>query len=237
MPFHATTVFLHVLLGTLALATFWLAALLKKGSPRHRAVGRVYLLAMVGILLTGAPLTVQRFLDGHEQGGTFLAYLLVLTGTTVWTSWSAIRHKQSAERYTGPVYRTLAVANLAGASAVIAYGLEVGNPLLIGFPVVGLFTGVDMLRKRAQITGLPRWWVIEHYSAMLGNGVATHVAFLAIGLPRLLPGVDGTALHYVAWFGPLGALLVAKVLLDRRWKSARRPAAPVVPASALRGQP
>jgi hypothetical protein len=238
MSAHKTIVFAHLLLGCLALASFWLAALLKKGSPRHRAVGKAYLLAMIGILLTGVPLVAKRYLDGHEQGATFLAYLLVLTGTTVWTSWSAIRHKHAPERYTGPVYRTLAVANLVGASAVIAYGLRLGNPLLIGFPLVGLFVGVDMLRKRKQLDGQPRWWIVEHYTAMLGNGVATHVAFLAIGLPRLLPGVDGMALHYVAWFGPLAGLLVAKLLLDRRWKVPRRPAAPATNAAiAMRGRP
>lgn len=221
MPAYPAIVSTHLVLGCVALATFWAAALLKKGSPRHRQVGRIYLLAMVGILLTGVPLTVRRFLDGHEQGGTFLAYLLVLTATTVWTAWSAVRHKQAPARYTGPAYRALAVANLVGASAVIAYGLRLGNPLLIGFPLVGVFIGIDMLRKRGRIGREPRWWVIEHYTAMLGNGVATHVAFLAIGLPRLLPGVDGATLHYVAWFGPLGALLVAKRLLDGRWKAAR----------------
>lgn len=237
MPAYKTILLAHLLLGSLALASFWLAALLKKGSPRHRAVGKVYLLAMVGIPLTGVPLVAQRYIDGHAQGATFLAYLLVLTATTVWTSWSAIRHKHSPARYTGPLYRTLAVANLVGASAVIAYGLRLGNPLLVGFPVVGLLVGADMLRKRAQLDGQPRWWIVEHYTAMLGNGVATHVAFLAIGLPRLLPGVDGMALHYVAWFGPLAGLLVAKLLLDRRWKAPRRVPAPATDAAiAMRGQ-
>lgn len=231
MPGYHAIVVIHLLLGCIALGAFWLAAILKKGSPRHRAVGKVYLLVMVGIIATGAPLTLQRFLDGHEQGAAFLAYLLVLTGTTVWTSWSAVHYKQSPERYTGRSYRALAIANLVGATAVIAYGLRTGNALLIGFPVIGLFLGVDMLRKRRQIEGLPRWWIVEHYSAMLGNGVATHVAFLAIGLPRLLPQVDGTALHYMAWFGPVAALLLAKGLLDRTWKAARKPASPAVVAT------
>ena len=53
---------------------------------------------------------------------------------------------------------------------------------------------------------------------MLGNGIATHIAFLGIGLPRLLPAVDGTVLHYGAWFGPLVVAVIAKLVLDRRWK-------------------
>ena len=59
---------------------------------------------------------------------------------------------------------------------------------------------------------------------MLGNGVATHIAFLGLGLPRLLPMVDGTALHYVAWFGPLLVAVFAKPLLDRRFAPKPRPA-------------
>jgi uncharacterized PurR-regulated membrane protein YhhQ (DUF165 family) len=96
----------------------------------------------------------------------------------------------------------------------------------MGFSVVGLFTGFDMLRKRGhreRLAAQPRWWLVEHYSAMLGNGIATHIAFLSIGLPRLLPAIDGTMLHYTAWFGPVFVAVVMKVVLDRRWKP-RRPA-------------
>jgi hypothetical protein len=34
----------------------------------------------------------------------------------------------------------------------------------------------------------------------------------------LLPAVDGAALHYFAWFGPLVVAVGAKMLIDRRWK-------------------
>ena len=91
----------------------------------------------------------------------------------------------------------------------------------MGFSVVGLFTGFDMLRKRRhreRLAAQPRWWLVEHYSAMLGNGIATHIAFLSIGLPRLLPALDGTMLHYTAWFGPVFVAIAMKLVLDRRWK-------------------
>ena len=70
---------------------------------------------------------------------------------------------------------------------------------------------------------------LRRLRSMLGNGVATHIAFLGLGLPRLLPMVDGSALHYVAWFGPLLVAVVAKPLLDRRFAPNPRPA----PATAL----
>lgn len=233
MSSYTMLVAAHALVGTVALATFWLAALLRKGGPAHRRAGKVYLMAMLGILLTGFPLAIHRFMTDREQAGAFLAFLLVLVATTMWTSWRAIRDKHDLDRYLGPVYRGLAIANLVGAAIVIALGLHYGNPLLMAFPLVGVLAGVQMLRKRAQLADQPRWWVTEHYSAMLGNGAATHIAFLAIGLPRLLPQVSGDALQYLAWFGPVGVSIVAGWLLDRRWKATRRaPAAPIAPAVA-----
>lgn len=223
MPYRYYVLF-HVIAGTVALLGFWTAAFLRKGSPRHKLVGRAYLLAMVAVILSGIPLALQRLVDGHTVTGTFLGYLLLITATAVWTAWRAIRDKHDPVAFTGPVYRGLAVANLLAGVGVLALGWQAGSPLLMGFSVVGLFSGQDMLRKRARIVGKPLWWREEHYTAMLGNGVATHIAFLGLGLPRLLPMVDGTALHYVAWFGPLLVALVAKPLLDRRFAARPRPA-------------
>ena len=228
MPYRYYVLF-HVIAGSVALLGFWTAAFLRKGSPRHRLVGRAYLLAMVVVVLSGIPLTVQRFAEGHTVTGSFLGYLLLITATGVWTAWRAIRDKHDPVAFTGPVYRGFAIANLAAGLGVLALGWQAGSPLLMGFSAIGLFAGQDMLRKRARIAGKPLWWRTEHYSAMLGNGVATHIAFLGLGLPRLLPMVDGTALHYVAWFGPLLVAVVAKPLLDRRFAAQPRP----VPGGAL----
>lgn len=223
MPYRYYVLF-HVIAGSVALLGFWTAAVLRKGSPRHRLVGRAYLLAMLAVIVSGLPLALQRFVDGHTVTATFLGYLLLITATGVWSAWRAIRDKHDPVAFTGPVYRGFAVANLAAGLGVLALGWQVGSPLLMGFSAIGLFAGQDMLRKRARIVGRPLWWREEHYTAMLGNGVATHIAFLGLGLPRLLPMVDGTALHYVAWFGPLLVALVAKPLLDRRFAAKPRPA-------------
>jgi hypothetical protein len=223
----------HAGIGTIALAAFWSAALLRKGSPRHRRAGQLYLLAMAGILATGVPMAAYAWLVRERPvTAAFLAYLLVITATALWSAWRAIRDKHDVARYTGPVFVALAWLSLLAGAGVLALGLRVGAPLLVGFSAGGLFAGVDMLRKRRQrerLAARPRWWLVEHYTAMLGNGVATHIAFLGIGLPRLLPGIDGTALHYAAWFGPLVVAVAAKVLLDRKWKP--RPISSAVAAS------
>lgn len=221
MNAYSILVTAHVLVGTVALATFWTAALLRKGTPAHRTTGRIYLLAMTGIVVTAVPMAIARWLDGHVVTATFLGYLVVITTTGVWVSWRAVRDKASPRRFAGSVYTGLALLSVSSGAGVLALGIQVGAPLLIGFSSVGLLVGGDMLRRRRRyVRGeqTPRWWMVEHYTAMLGNGIATHIAFLGIGLPRLLPGVDGTVLHYLAWFGPLFVALLAKVVLDRRWK-------------------
>ena len=231
MTAYSLLVAAHVSVGVVALATYWSAAVLRKGSALHRRAGQVYLLSMCGIVLTGGPLALVRWVEGRPVTAAFLGYLVVLVAAGTWTAWRAVRDRADVARFTGPVYAGLGWANLLSGLGVLALGIKVGAPLLIGFSAVGLFAGQDMLRKRRdtrRLTSTPRWWFVEHYTAMLGNGVATHIAFLSIGLPRLLPAVDGTVLHYLSWFGPLLLAVVAKVLLDRRY----RPRAPALARAA-----
>lgn len=212
---------IHASVGAIALATFWIAAFARKGTTFHRRIGQAYLLAMTGILATGVPLALGKWLQGHPVSAAFLGYLLLITGAAMWGMWRAVRDRADVERYTGPVYVGLGLASLLAGAGILWLGLRVGAPLLIGFSAVGLMAGADMLRKRvrrAQMAQRPLWWRTEHYTAMLGNAVATHVAFLVIGLPKLLPATSGSGLYYAAWFGPVLLAMLAKLWLDRRYR-------------------
>lgn len=224
----------HVAAGTVALLTFWTTAALRKGSRPHRLVGRVYLLAMAVVVVTGVPLTVARALDGQTVGATFLAYLLLLVSTSVWLSWRAIRDRASATRYFGRMHAALAIANPLAGFGVLALGLSVGSTLLTGFSLVGVFTGFDMWRRRRVMPARPNWWLQEHYGAMVANGAATHVAFLALGLPRLLPEVVGSAAYLAGWFLPVVLAVVATTWLDRRHARPQRPRAGAPAGTRLR---
>ncbi|MEG3790820.1 hypothetical protein V1318_11890 [Lysobacter sp. CCNWLW3] len=238
MTAYSILVAAHGTIGVVALATFWAAAALRKGSPLHRRAGQVYLLAMLGILLTAVPMALVRYAQGQLHIAVFLGYLVAITANGVWAAWRAIRDKHDVARYTGPVYVASGLLALLAGAGVLALGLHEGSPLFIGFSAIGLYVGYDTLNKRLhrqRLAARPRWWLIEHYSAMLGNAIATHVAFLAIGLPRLLPAIDGVALHYFAWFGPLIVAVVAKLVLDRKYAAARpAPAATALGAGSSR---
>ena len=217
MELYDLTKLLHYGIGVLALGAFWTAAFARKGSPLHRTVGKVYLLAMSGIVLTAAVITVLATLRRPGVTSVFLAYLLVITGTGCWLAWRAVRDKRDFARYTGPVYRTLAVLNIASGLSVLAVGLKVGSVLFAGFSLIGVLTGIGMIRLRRNGPAHAMWWRQEHINAMLGNGVATHIAFLSIGLPKILPMLAGPRLQLIAWFGPLVVATVLGIWLKRKY--------------------
>lgn len=209
----------HVVIGVVALISFWLAAFLRKGSFAHRTAGQLYLLMMLGILISGAVMAVVRFREGHVVAGAFLGFLAVLTANSTWRMWRAIKDRADVTRYTGFIFQLSALSVLVYALGVLWLGARHGSILMMGLGAIGIYAGVMLLRqrlRRAQLAMRPRWWIKEHYSAMLANGIATHVAFLMLGLPRLLPMVGGQVLGHVAWFGPIVVAILVKRRLDKR---------------------
>ncbi|GAB2666526.1 hypothetical protein [Arenimonas aestuarii] len=208
---------LHVAAGIVALVSFWTAGLVKKGTPFHRGVGRVYLLAMLGIVLTGVPLVLQLADRGHPVGALFLTYLLVLVGNASWFAWRAIRDRRDRAAFYGPMYWFVVVLTAVSGLAIIALGWQVGSVLLQVFGGVGVVGGIGAFFSWRRSASDPTWWLKEHYGAMIGNGVATHIAFFGIGLRGMLPGVDPQVIQLYSWFTPLAGAVIAGWWLNRKY--------------------
>ena len=210
--------YLHILAGTIALGMFWTAAFLRKGRNPHRFVGRAYLIGMIVIMMTAIPLAVGAFQRGFPARGTFFLYLIVITSAPSWLAWRAIRDKQNWHAFTGTVYRAFAWGSLISGAVVLAVGLKYSATLLIGFSFVGLVVGFTMLRFARKPPVNRSWWLQRHYVSIIGCGIATHVAFLGIGLQRMLPAQwNGMALQ-LAFFVPVIFAVAARWWLDRRYK-------------------
>jgi hypothetical protein len=239
MSVYKLLLVLHIVAGVLALITFWVAGLSRKGSPLHKGAGRVYLQSMLAVLGTALPMAGFHFAAGRVGIGTFLAYLVVITGTAMWLSWRAIQLKRAPAAYFNRPYLVVAVLNIVSGLGVFAIGVERGQALLMGFSWVGVIIGIGMLRKyRAAHLALPtgNWWLREHYSAMLGNGVATHIAFLGIGMRPILQAFDSPIVMLLPWFLPLIVSGIAGFWLDRRYaRPQARAATPSTSASATLG--
>lgn len=235
---HAFVLLVHGAFGAAALLGFWLAALARKGGRLHRLAGRTYLAAMTAILLTAVPLVLAFFSRGERVTGTFFLYLLVLVGTSVAVAPRAVRLKRDFEAFRGGIYPWLAWLQLVAGAATVATGLWLRQPLLAVFGTLGVALSLRMLRLMRTRPPPPGWWLREHFTAMIGNGVATHVAFLGIGLLHLLPADLRHRVQqlHLAWFGPLAASLVAGTWLNlrhrRRFPAPARGAALTGSASA-----
>jgi len=207
---------LHAIIGVVALTAFWTAGLARKGSPIHVRSGRVFLLAMVGLLTLAVPMCVQRIAAG-QTSGWFFAYLLLITATASWGAWRSIRLKHDFARYTGTAFQVVAAMNVAGGAGMLGFGLYIGSVIFIGFATIGLVIGLSMLRMRRRGPRDARWWMREHLGGMTGNAIATHVAFFSIGLPKLLPMLSGPVLGQLAWFGPVVLAFAAQYWATRKY--------------------
>jgi hypothetical protein len=217
---YESLLLVHGLCGLIALVTFWIAALAKKGAPLHIKVGKTYLLAMLGIVITAVPMSAMIGMRGKPGIATFLAYLVVITATGMWVGRRAITRKRDQAGFRDAAYLWVAVLNLLASVVVFAVGLRMSQPLLMGFSMIGAIGGVQMLVRRARPRSATRWWMKEHYAAMVGCGVATHIAFLAIGLDRMIRavGIDPPGwYHLIAWFLPLALSFVAVGWLNRKY--------------------
>lgn len=225
----------HLGLGVAALASFWVAALAKKGSSPHKLAGKVYVLVMLGVLLPAVPLSWRALQHFSLSFGLFLFYLLLITGTALWRAWTAVRRKRDFAAYAGAGFQRLGWANIAAGAAVLGLGAATAQPIFLGFSLVGILGGNGMIKLAERGPAHPRWWMAEHIGAVLGCGVATHIAFLSIGLPRLLPAAwNGPLLQTAAWLGPLVVAAVAGVLLGRKYLPTTQSAVTNSPESTLR---
>ena len=216
---YKATLLVHGLSGLVALITFWIAAFTKKGSSLHVRIGKTYMLAMIGIVITAIPMAVIIGMRGNLVTATFLVYLVVITASSVWLGRRAIRSKRDQAGFRSVGYALLAVSKLVISVAVFAIGVKTSQPLLMGFSMIGLVGGTVMLMRRARPLTMTRWWMKEHIAAMVGCGVATHVAFLAIGMNRV---IEMLGLHLpesfglVAWFGPLTVAIASGLWLNSK---------------------
>lgn len=212
----------HGSFGLIALSSYWMAGFARKGSPFHRRVGRWFLIAMMGIGITGVPLALLRFWHGNTVGGVFLLYLLVITFNAAWSGWRAVQLKRDFAAYSGPAYKAVAWMTLLSGAAVLVLGLQVHDTVLTGFSFVGLLRGGLMLRLATRAAP-PGWALKEHFGSMIGCGVATHIAFLSIGLAGIIPAAYAAPVQRAAWLGPLVLALIAGVYFSRKY--ARKPLA------------
>jgi uncharacterized membrane protein len=204
----------HIVCGSLALASFPVSALVRKGSPLHRRAGWVFVLAIGAGTLSSLVLSGIRLSDDrpeNDAGALFLAYIAILTGNLAWFGVRALRGRLRQRRATDLVLPSLLAL---GAVTLGGFGLHLGKPLYAAFAALGLALSAQLLAawKRPPSTRLES--LLLHVGAIGGACTATVTALVVVNAGNL--GLGQGSLW--AWLTPpaLGFVLVRGARLRLR---------------------
>src|SRR5262245_1055756 len=89
---------LHIAVGTIVLASFWGAALARKGSLLHKRFGRVYISSMAALLGATLVLAAGSVAAGNPMRAVFNVYVTLVSVASVWMAWSSIAWRGSIGR-------------------------------------------------------------------------------------------------------------------------------------------
>jgi hypothetical protein len=239
LTLHTTLLYLHIVLGAIALVLYWMPIITRKGSKLHINAGKVFYYLMlivsgsgivlsllglcdpVGIYTAGKQMTaaqIERMLVWRIPLSQFLLLLSLLTWVTVRHAVGVLHAKNDRSMlrrwfYQGPVLVLFPTA------LYVAYqGLTVGMPLLIIFAVVSLVTAstISLYVYKKEIK--PRAWIIEHFSSMVGSGIAVYTAFFAAGGRRMLSQWLPEQWQLVSWLAAPVIGVTAMILLTGYYK-------------------
>lgn len=213
---------LHIAVGTVTLATFWLAALARKGGVLHRRAGRVYLLSLIGILATAFVMLAAQLRSGDTSMAAFIAFLSVYLGTSAWLAWFSIRRQADPALLIGWTYKALASLNIATGVLMIGLFLITRIPIILVLSSVGLGVGWSMWRLALRTTHDRLWWLELHMNAATVNFGATHDTFLALAVGSVVPMLREPWIRAFISLVVLSIALGLRIWLGRRYLGSRR---------------
>ena len=175
----------HASLGGIALLSGLVALIAKKGSPTHKAAGKVFFWSLLTAGLTAMLVAV---LPGHKSPfllaiGIFSIYLIV-------SGYLALRYKQENVNFT--IDRIVAIIMLVtGLGMIIGPWFMLGhfNIVLSVFGGIGLALSLQDLHTLKTPEKLKKNWMSAHLGKMIGGYIAATTAFIVVN--QLLPGIVG----------------------------------------------
>ena len=211
----SAVVFLHIVVGSIGLASFWVPVFARKRKGLHTQAGKVF---AYGMMATGATaafaalLTIADPLATHPDtssryevslravNGLMLLYLAAITFSSAFGGLRAVRLKG---KYGGHRERADLAINIVGFAlsvAVLVVGWRLGSDLMVGLSLIGLISIPGNIRILMWKPKSPREWKYQHMSSMLGAGIAAHTAFLVFGAGRFVDSALSS--NVLVWLAP-----------------------------------
>lgn len=220
----------HIAAGCVALATFAVPLVTRKGGPTHRRFGWTFIAAISVVAITALVACIYRLLTPSSVEARRLAillgYLSLLSANSARTGLRVLRFKPRALRHDRAVDIAIPGGTLAAGIALSVWGHLTGFFLAIVFGIVGVIVAVRHLRYWLSRPSTPRHWKYQHMTSMVGACIAALTAFLvvnarALGVP---PPFETTAWLAPTLVGFPGVLLWAARLRTRESPGTVKPA-------------
>jgi hypothetical protein len=207
----------HLVAGGLTFLLFWGAVLTVKGSPPHRARGRLFFLSLVPVGISVGAILVLRSATFDPAAMVQFVYLLLCLFTVGTVGWTAIRWKHELERFRGLHFRLLGPAMFVSGAVVLVAGAASGKALAIILSSIGLVYGGAMIRFAwLPATPHPKWWLGWHLNSVLLLSSAVHGTLLAVIYRWLVDPHGFDAAQLVTQPGTLLLALALRIHIGRR---------------------
>jgi hypothetical protein len=222
----------HIATGLVGLLSFWVPIAARKGGPRHRWWGRVFVRSLLatGVFAVGIslvtlsdPVGTHPKLAEHPElsdpiiiaaiFGWMMLYLAVLTINLAWYGSECIKHRR-AHALHRQWYNLLSQLLLLIAALLVVYqGWQARQPLMLGISMVGFATVGTNLYFMFSRSSPRNAWQFEHLKGLIGAGISVYTAFFAFGAVRFYPEL---ALYPGYWAIPLvvGLALIIRYRLQ-----------------------
>jgi hypothetical protein len=213
-----TLLAMHIGGGSAALLSMAIPLVSRKGGMSHRRAGWIFVAGMTIVSITALLMSATTFLTATSSNdhvaGAFLFYIAILTGAGVSAGVRSLRYKKRTTAHRHPW--DLGVATLLTAAGVLiaAYGLAIGQALLIAFSIIGLINGTGQLAYWLRPPTHPMHWWFEHMSEMLGASIAATTAFVVNNAARL----DLPSTSLIVWLAPAAIGVPATIIWTRYYR-------------------
>lgn len=213
---------IHMVIGAVALISFWIAALARKGGRIHRTAGKVYFVSILMILASVIPMIVMNYQRNDYSGALGLAFLFVMTFTATWIARRSISCKRDITSYKSFFFYGLASFLTLFGIVILVISIFAGAFLYGFFALTGLTLAGSMWHQVIDRPVKRNWYLSQHLNGVALLFAATHGSFLRFGLTKLMPVIPDTPqFNTISQTSMILLALLLRVIIGRRFLKGR----------------